>query len=115
MDDTLKRLSSWGCDSKGALARVLDDEELLLSCIAQVAEDPAFETLGQALTAGNVTEAFDAAHTLKGIIAHTGLTPLYDVVVQIVEPLRAGVQDGTGPAYQQLLEKREELRKILAE
>jgi hypothetical protein len=113
MKDTLAQLAAWGCDTKGALARVLDDRELLLSCIGQVAEDPAFEVLGKSLQSERIREAFDAAHTLKGIIANTGLTPLYAPVVAIVEPLRTGETAGTADAYRQLLEKRAELRNIL--
>ena len=115
MDQTLCRLKNWGCDIDGAMARVLNDEELLLSCIRQVAEDPCFEQLGKALKAGNAEEAFDAAHTLKGIAGNTGLTPLYALAVEIVEPLRAGHAQGLMPAYGRLLSDRDKLRQLLAE
>ena len=35
-----------------------------------------------------MTSAFEAAHTLKGVTGNMGLTPLYDAVCTIVEPLR---------------------------
>ena len=37
-----------------------------------------------------MTSAFEAAHTLKGVTGNMGLTPLYDAVCTIVEPLRTG-------------------------
>lgn len=113
MDTTLARLKDWGCDIDGALARTLGDEELLLYCIQQVAIDPAYQQLGQALDAGDVKAAFDAAHTLKGILGNTGVTPLYDIDVQIVEPLRAGHTDGTQDAYRDLMDQLAELKRQL--
>ncbi len=114
MNRTLKKLKDWGCDMDGAIARVLDDEELLLSCIEQVAVDPSFEQLGKALKGANVEAGFEAAHTLKGILANTGLTPLYETVIQIVEPLRAKTLAGTAEPYRELLAQREKLQEMLA-
>ena len=44
----------------------------------------------QALKDKDYGEAFTAAHTLKGVTANMGLTPLFDRVCAIVEPLRLG-------------------------
>lgn len=44
-----------------------------------------------------------------------GLTPLYDTVVEIVEPLRAGNAQGLMPLYDKLLAQRDELRRAVAE
>ena len=49
--------------------------------------------------------AFQAAHTLKGVSGNLGLTPLYEVVCDIVEPLRHGEKRSDYPA---MLEKIEE-------
>lgn len=54
------------------------------------AGDQNFELLPEALRAGEMGRAFECAHTLKGMLANMGLIPLYDIVVRIVEPLRAG-------------------------
>lgn len=65
---------------------------------------------------GDTRQAFDTAHMLKGIIGNCGITPMYEVIVSIVEPLRAGAADLSGPIedYQRLLARRETARKILA-
>ena len=78
------------------LVKTLDTEVLgqLVPDITQVSIDPAFETLGRALDEENAADGFDAAHSLKGILANTGLTPLYNTIVRIVEPLRAGKVNG---------------------
>ena len=111
----LDGLREWGCDVDGALARFLDDEGLYISCLHAVLEDKAFAGLGEALNAHAVKEAFDHAHTLKGVLANMGLTPMYDLTVEIVEPLRAGDDTGLMPAYEELLTARERLAGLLGE
>lgn len=113
MIDTLERLKQWGCDITGSLPRFLEDQEFMLDCIVEVSEDPAFETLGEALMQNNTEKAFEAAHTLKGILANTGLTPLTEIIVTIVEPLRRGNGEGLMQPYAALIQKRKELLDLL--
>ncbi len=110
----LDRLRSWGCDVAGAMERMAGEEDFYISCLQEVVADPYFEKLKEALDAGRVSEAFDAAHTLKGVFANVGLTPMYDKTVEIVEPLRAGVKAGINEKYGQLLQMRRELNELLA-
>ena len=107
MDRRLIELESWGCDIAGAMERFLGDEEFYFECYEQALEDPGFEQLKEALDAHNIKEAFDHAHSLKGIIANLGLTSLFDIIFDIVEPLRAGKEDGVADKYEELLKERE--------
>ena len=109
----IEELKQWGCDTAGAMERMVDDEEFYRECLTDVVEDPCFESLGRALEARDVPAAFDAAHTLKGVLANLGLTQMYDATVRIVEPLRAGDDQGLMPAYEELLRQRERLREIV--
>ena len=95
----LERLENWGCDIEGAMDRFLGDEELYIECLHTACEEPSFEKLGEDLAAGNVKEAFEAAHCLKGV----------------VEPLRAGKGENLLPYYKELLEARETFRTMLKE
>lgn len=115
MKENLVKLQNWGCDVEGALPRLINDEDFLLECIEQVSGDPAFEALGECLEKKDAEGAFEAAHSLKGIIANTGITPLLDIIVKIVEPLRLGEAEGLEPYYKELIEKRSELLKVLGE
>lgn len=54
-----------------------------------------------------------APHTLKGVLANLGLTPIYDIVVRIVEPLRAKSAEGVMEEYEKLLAARERLEKTI--
>ena len=104
MCEVLEKLRAWGCDLDGALERFLGDEELYKSCLPMVAEDESFDGL---------KKAFDCAHTLKGVFANMGITPMFDTVEKIVEPLRAGINDGLMPVYEELSREREHLRSII--
>jgi chemotaxis protein histidine kinase CheA len=112
MDELLERLKSEGCDVDGSMDRFLNDKEFYISCFKEVLNDPAFKQLGEALDDKNTKEAFDAAHTLKGIILNLGITPLYEIIVHIVEPLRVGKYDGVDRYFKKLTEERDTLKKI---
>ena len=112
-DTLLQKLINWGCDIEGVMDRFLGEKELYRSCLETVVNDASFEELKNALEEQNVKTGFEAAHTLKGVLANMGLTPMYEVTVKIVEPLRAGVATGLYPFYEDLIEKNSYLRKLL--
>lgn len=115
MSKMLEALDAWGCDVNGAMERMTDDEEFYAECLRDVANDPYFAVLKDALKSGNRSAAFTAAHTLKGVLANVGLTPMYQKVVEIVEPLRAGRPDDLTSAYNELMQMKEKLEAILTQ
>lgn len=114
MNTVIQNLYTWGCDIDGAMRRFLDDEDLYMTCLDTVLADENFENLGKALKENNVKTAFDTSHTLKGVLANMGLTPLLDEVVKIVEPLRFDTCDCASllPVYDLLMEKKEKLKEL---
>lgn len=104
-----------GCDMEGAMNRFLQDDHFYQECYGQVMKEPAFDLLGEAIRENNTQQAFHYAHTLKGVIANMGLTPLYEIIVRMVEILRQGTTDGIEPLYQELLKKKEEFSGLVAE
>lgn len=113
MSELTDKLQSMGCDMDGALNRFLQDENFYLDCYKQVLDDEAFGKLKEALENKQTEEAFHYAHTLKGVIANMGLTPLYNIVVRIVEPLRAGSIENLMPIYEELMTEREKYKALL--
>lgn len=101
-DALLSKLYAWGCDVDSALPRFLDDKDLYCNFVRQVAEEESFPLLGDAIKKGDAKLAFEKAHELKGVLANMSLTPLYNLVVEIVEPLRAGKWSGVEENYQRL-------------
>ena len=113
MNDVLEKLNNWGCDVEGALKRMSGDEDFYCECLREIADDPYYGILKEAMDAGDTEKAFDAAHTLKGILVNTGLTPMYDKIVEIVEPLRRGSVEGLNENYAQLIQMRAYLNDML--
>lgn len=113
MKRLLDELREWGCDIEGAMERFLEDEELYYSCLEILVEDEGLKRLGEELKAGETEEAFDCAHTLKGVIGNMGLTPMFEIMVRIVEPLREGRIENLEPVYEELVEAKDYLKRLL--
>lgn len=114
MTDLIGRLRTYGADMDGALERFVGDEELYADCFQLFWEDASFPALDSALARQDYAAAFEAAHTLKGVAGNLGLTPLFDAVCALVEPLRQGERDGLEPLYQAVLEAKAELERLTA-
>ena len=56
--------------------------------------DQSMSDLTKYLAEGNVSEAFKAVHTLKGVGANLGLKGFLTPVCELTEILRAGSMDG---------------------
>ena len=57
--------------------------------VKMIPGDPNFEKLYDAIEAGDLSAAFEAAHALKGMTGNLALTPLYEPLCRITELLRA--------------------------
>lgn len=113
IEGLLAELKNWGCDIDGALERFLEDRQLYAECLRMAAEDPAYELLEKAFRAGAEQEAFDCAHTLKGVLGNLGLTPLFEAAVRMTELLRER-QDGAGIVfYREILPANDKLKEII--
>ncbi len=105
------RLTAYGCNIDEAMGRFLNNEAFYAKCYGKFIEDKSFARLGETLQAGDVRASFEAAHDLKGISANMGITPVLDLVVVLVEELRAGrMPDNAMEMYQKLLDMRDELK-----
>ncbi len=81
-----------GGDYGGTVARFMGEERVMRFAL-KFENDPSFDKLCEALENGNVSEAFIAAHTLKGVCQNLGFDGLYKVASEITEILRAGKTD----------------------
>ncbi|MBC8569575.1 Hpt domain-containing protein [Zongyangia hominis] len=117
---TLKEaMEAYGADYGVTMARFMGNETMYLKFLDMLFRDDNLQKLGEALQKGDLTRAFEAAHTLKGVVGNMGLTPLFRAVCAIVEPLRAGeAREDYSAMYQEVVtefEKADELRRSLKE
>ena len=65
-------------------------EELYLSCLRLLLEDPSMTQLHEAIAAQRWDDAFTAAHALKGLAGNMGFVPLMHSIGQLVILIRGG-------------------------
>jgi HPt (histidine-containing phosphotransfer) domain-containing protein len=67
------------------------------------------------LDSGNLKEAFEAAHSLKGVTGNLSLTPLYEKLNSITEFLREEKQMDYAPLMAEINGLKDELVRICGE
>lgn len=84
----------YGADYRVTMSRFLNNKEMYLRLLGMLFEEDNLQKLCIALEAGDLCGAFEAAHTLKGVVGNLGLVPLYQTLERLVELLRTeGKQD----------------------
>lgn len=94
MSDFRDKFEAYGGDYEDTMKRFMGSEPTYLRILKMLLQDENMGKLEQALAEGDLAAGFEAAHTLKGVSANLGLTPLCRSVCRIVEPLREGEQRG---------------------
>ena len=110
---TLDNLRAYGANVDEGLARCVGMEALYIKLVSSIFKEPAFDRLAEGIHAGNLDEAFEAAHALKGVLGNLSLTPLYEPMSELTEKLRARKEGDYEPALQEILEKKAELEALL--
>lgn len=83
-----------GGDYEDVVGR-LRSERLIQKFVLKFPEDGSYALLHDSLKAGNVQEAFRAAHTIKGMCQNLSFTKLAESGAALTERLRAGSAEGT--------------------
>ena len=89
-EESKRRLVEAGIDVDDALARLMQNEGLLMRLLRAFLQDANFAQLQEALAKGDVSSAFAAAHTLKGVAGNLSMKDLFARVSEVVECLRGG-------------------------
>lgn len=85
---TIEKLNSFGADTAEGLGRCYGNEALYLRLVNMIPAEGNFAVLEEALGAGDLDKAFEAAHALKGVLANLALTPWLAPVSEMTELLR---------------------------
>lgn len=106
---TLEELSNFGADTKVGLSRCMNREDFYFKMIKLGLSNEYFDSLGVALEEGRMSDAFEAAHALKGVIGNLALTVIYEPLSDLTEMLRAGKEADYKTIYAGIKESRDKL------
>ena len=116
---TIEDLKKFGANTDEGLGRCLNNNAFYFRLVEMGLKDKGFDALGEALSAGDTSAAFEAAHALKGTMSNLALTPIAEPLGILTETLRSrtrGVSDdvNTDELYAQVREQLEKARALLA-
>ena len=106
---TIDALKQFGANTDEGLTRCMGNEGFYFKLIGKVVEDKNFAALESAIAEKDLDAAFEAAHSLKGVLGNLSLTPIYEPVYEITELLRARSDIDYAPFLKTINEKRNEL------
>lgn len=89
MDENFKKqMEENGADVDATLRRFMGNEKLYMKFIMKFLEDENYDGIISNLEKCDYDAAFNNAHTLKGVTANLGITPVCAAAGQITELLR---------------------------
>jgi HPt (histidine-containing phosphotransfer) domain-containing protein len=105
-------LAEYGTDIEDVKKRFVNDEEFYRECLDMFLRDDSIEKLKVAIDNRDTQEAFNAAHTIKGIVGNLGLTPLFDAISDLVEDLRSDKMGNALKKYKNIDLEYEKVKEI---
>ncbi len=111
---TIDMLTAYGANTKEGMQRCMNNESFYLRLVRMIAEDAHFQSLYDAIEAGDLTDAFEAAHALKGSAGNLALTPISAPVNEITELLRTRTETDYTPLVAAIRAAHDRLRAICA-
>ena len=109
---TIDSLREFGANVEEGLERCMGMEDFYIEMIELGIADERFDNLGPLLREGNLDEAFEAVHALKGVIGNLALTPLYSTICDLTEHLRSRDAIDYSPLYDKLISQRDEIKNL---
>jgi len=110
---TIDALNQFGCNTDDGLSRCMGNEAFYFKLIGKVIDDKNFQMLEDAVASKDLDKAFDAAHSLKGVLGNLALTPVYQPVYEITELLRERKDIDYSEYIKTISEKRKELAALM--
>jgi HPt (histidine-containing phosphotransfer) domain-containing protein len=93
----------------------MNNESFYLRLIKMIPGDVHFQSLYDAIEAGDLTAAFEAAHALKGSTGNLALTPIFAPVSEITELLRVRTNMDYTPLIEAIRDGQNRLQEICAD
>lgn len=109
---TLEQLRAFGCNVDEGLQRCMNNESFYLMLVNKFIDGTDLSILVNALKNNDLDTAFAQAHSLKGVCGNLSLTPLFNVTVEMVEPLRQRKEMDYGPLFEKLSDLFKQLKSM---
>jgi len=109
---TLDDLEAYGANTQEGLQRCMGVKSLYLRLVESIKTEDRFDRLAQAIDEGRLSDAFDAAHALKGVLGNLSLTPLQRPMEEITELLRNQTPADYKTLVEQILTERDRFRAL---
>lgn len=106
---TIEELKAYGVNTKEGLARCMNMEKFYFRMLGMGLKNDAFDKLEKLLVEGNLEEAFEQAHAIKGVVGNLAITPIYDKIIEMTEQLRHKEDHDYVAMYKPIKELRDEL------
>ena len=106
---TLDKMKELGIDPKEGMTRCMNNEVFFFKMISTTISNEYFQHLGTALDEGDLDSVFEAAHALKGVIGKLALAPIYNLLTEMTELLRARKKADNVSMYRPIKEIRNQL------
>lgn len=109
---TVEQLKAFGCNVEEGLGRCMNNESFYLMLVNKFIATTDLSKLEVALQANDLENAFKEAHSLKGVCGNLSLTPLFNVINEMVEPLRVKKEMDYTSLFNRLNSLFEELKSL---
>lgn len=109
---TIEQLKAFGCNVEEGLARCMNNEAFYIMLVNKFIASTDLSKLENALKDNDLETAFKEAHSLKGVCGNLSLTPLYNIVCEMVEPLRNRVNQDYIPLFNKLNQLFNDLKAL---
>ena len=106
---TIEELQAYGINTKEGLARCMNNSKFYFRMLGMGLKNASFDKLENLLAEGNLEEAFEQAHAIKGVVGNLAITPIYDKIADITESLRAKKDLDYVSLYKPVKDLRDEL------
>ena len=109
---TIDDLAAYGANVEEGLGRCMGMADFYVQLAESIKTEQGFDKLAAELADGNLDDAFNTAHGLKGILANLAITPLQEPVSEITELLRARTDMDYSDLMAHILEERDRFRAL---
>ena len=106
---TIEKLQGYGVNTKEGLSRCMNMEKFYFRMLGMGLKNDAFDKLEKCLATGNLEEAFEQAHAIKGVVGNLAITPIYNPISEMTEQLRRKEEVDYVALYKPIKELRDKL------